>query len=176
MKLPKGIQIRNGSCIAYCTTDGKPIRKAVGRVGCITPKQAAQERSDLERQIREGTYVQAGCAPKPAPESSIITCTHLWDAYLVDCTNREKRVDRLKTAWTHLQLPFGAKPATEVSTRDMVQYTSARREAGIHQRHHQSSAGGIESCLLSGGTVRNHHACSDLPEATQGIQAPAGFH
>src|SRR5204863_4945113 len=41
MKLPKGIQIRNGSFVAYCTKDGKPIRKVVGRVGVITPKQAS---------------------------------------------------------------------------------------------------------------------------------------
>jgi hypothetical protein len=56
MKLPKGIQTRGGSYVAYCTKDGKPIRRVVGRVGCMTPKQAAQERFNLEKQIREGLF------------------------------------------------------------------------------------------------------------------------
>lgn len=129
MKLPKGIRVRNGSYVAYVTMNGKPVRKAVGRVGCITPKQAGQERADLEKQIREGNYPPG--PQSPAPESAVVTCTHLWDAYLADCTNREKRVDRLKTAWTHLELSFGPRAGTAIKTNDMVEYTTARRAAKI---------------------------------------------
>ena len=130
MKLPKGIRIRNGSYVAYVTMNGKPIRKAVGRVGCITPKQASQERADIEKQIRDGVYSPAGSTPEPMPESTV-TGKHLWNAYLADCQNRDKRVDRLQTAWTHLELAFGNKAATEVKTQDMVDYTTARRAAGV---------------------------------------------
>lgn len=52
MKLPKGISIHSGSYIAYVTMNGQPVRVAVGRVGCISPKEANQERSAIEKQIR----------------------------------------------------------------------------------------------------------------------------
>jgi hypothetical protein len=95
--LPKGIRIRNGSYVAYVTLHGEPVLKTVGRVGCITPKQAANLRADLEKQIRDGLYPPAPKAA-PAPQSPVMTCADLWNPYLADCQNREKRVDRLKTA------------------------------------------------------------------------------
>jgi len=130
MKLPKGISIRYGSYVAYLTKNGKPVRPVVGRVGCITPKQAAQERADLEKLIRDGKYPPA--APEPTPEPTQgPTVKNLWLPYLADCENRDKRTDRLKTAWTHLEMPFGGKLAASVKTQDMVEYTTERRAAGI---------------------------------------------
>jgi integrase len=131
MTLPKGIQVRGKSYIAYCTSkDGKPIRKAVGVVGCCTFKELVRLRADLEKQVQDGRYPPP-LVPTPGPETPAVTCTHLWDAYLADCTNREKRVDRLQTAWNHLKLFFGEKAAAEVKTQEMVAYTSERRAAKI---------------------------------------------
>ena len=127
MKLPKGIRIRNGSYVAYVTKDGKPIRKAVGRVGCVTPKQAAQERADLEKLIRDGLY-----PPKQAstPKESGTTCVDLWEAYKQDCRNRGvRRMDRLELAWSHLKPIFGSKAANSVRPRDIADYITSRREA-----------------------------------------------
>ncbi len=67
MKLPQGIGIRSGSYVAYVTMNGKPVRKVVGQVGCITPKQAAQERTDLMKDIRDGKY-----PPAPKPELAVL--------------------------------------------------------------------------------------------------------
>jgi integrase len=127
-ELPKGISIRNGSFVAYVTVNGEPVRKVVGQVGCITPKQAAQERTNLLRDIRDGKYPPAP-APKPevVPEPNAIIITELWNAYLADCTNREKRVDRLKTAWTHLEPAFGKRAAATIRTKDIEEYTTQRR-------------------------------------------------
>jgi integrase len=126
VKLSKGIRIRNGSFVAYVTINGKPIRKVVGQVGCITPKQAAKERADLLRDIRDGKY------PPPAkleatPEPNAVIITDLWHAYLADCTNRDKRVDRLKTAWTHLEPVFGKRVAATIRTKDIEEYITLRR-------------------------------------------------
>jgi integrase len=132
MKLSKGISVRGDSFVAYVTVNGKPVRKVVGQVGCITPKQAAQERTDLLRNIRNGKYPPA---PTPIvesmPESPVVTVTDLWTPYLADCSNREKRVDRLQTAWNHLEDFFGNTPATSIKTQDMVTYTTARRAQKI---------------------------------------------
>ena len=130
MKLPKGVQRRGDSYVAYCTKDGKPIRKVIGVVGCVGRVELARLRSDLEKDIRDGLYPPAP-KPEPTPESPAITCTDLWNAYLADCTNRDKRVDRLKTAWTHLEPVFGKRPATAVKTQGMVDYTTGRRADGI---------------------------------------------
>ncbi len=131
MKLPKGVQRRNGSYVGYVTSPtGKPIRKVIGVVGCCSRTELVRLRADLEKQVRDGTYPPA---PKsePTPESPVVTCTDAWLAYLADCQNRDKRVDRLKTAWTHLELPFGQRAAAEVKTQDMVTYTATRRAAKI---------------------------------------------
>lgn len=130
MRLPKGVQRRGNSYVAYLTKDGKPIRKVIGVAGCVGLKELVRLRADLEKQVRDGLYPPPPKA-EPAPESPAVTCTHLWTAYLADCSNRDKRVDRLKTAWTHLEEPFGKKPAAAVRTQDMVEYTAMRRSAGI---------------------------------------------
>ena len=113
--------------------------------GCCTVRELIQKRGELEEQILNPP------APMRAatPESSVVTFTDLWDAYLADCTNRDKRVDRLQTAWTHLRLSFGERPAAEVTTRDIVAYTTLRREAKI-----------------TGGTINPELAYSRLPSAT----------
>lgn len=126
MKLPKGIRIRNGSYVAYVTMNGKPVRKAVGQVGCMTPKQAAQERTDLLRDIRDGNYPPA-LKQEPIAEPTAVIITDLWHAYLADCTNRDKRVDRLKTAWTHLEPVFGKRAAATIRTKDIEEYITLRR-------------------------------------------------
>jgi integrase len=126
----KGISIRSGSFVAYVTVAGKPVRKVVGQVGCITRKQAAQARTDLIRDIQEGKYPPV-LRPEPAPEPNAIIITDLWNPYLADCSNRDKRVDRLQTAWNHLEAFFGKTPAAAIKTQDMVGYTTARRAEKI---------------------------------------------
>src|SRR6202007_195778 len=111
-----------------------PIRKVVGRVGCITPKQAAQERADIEKQIREGTFVPASMRSLLAPtqDSSVTTCKDLWLAYKADCETRDvRRIDRLKLAWSHLEPSFGAKPAATVRPKDIAQYIRERKASGM---------------------------------------------
>src|SRR5689334_2158254 len=84
MKLPKGIQIRGTSYVAYVTSPtGKPIRKAIGVVGCMGRKELIRERADLEKLVRDGLYPPAP-TPKPTPESAVVTSTDLWNAYLAD--------------------------------------------------------------------------------------------
>jgi integrase len=127
MKLPKGVQRRGDSYVAYCTRDGKAIRKVIGVVGCVGRAELVRLRSDLEKEIRDGLYPPVS-KPEPAPEPNAVLITDLWHAYLADCTNRDKRVDRLKTAWTHLESIFGKRAAAIIKTKDIEAYITVRRD------------------------------------------------
>jgi len=128
-KLPRGLRVRRSSIIAsFALRDGAIARRAVGIVGVTSTQECQRRRLEFVRQVDLGTYEP----PKPRPERvKETTCADLWDAYKRDCQNREKRVDRLETAWTHLGRPFGQKPAAAVKTQDMVEYTASRRAAKI---------------------------------------------
>jgi integrase len=129
MKLPKGIRVRNRSYVAYVTSpDGKPVIKAIGVVGCLGVKELVRLRADLEKQVRDGTYPPA-LKREPTVEPTAVIVTDLWHAYLADCTNRDKRVDRLKTAWTHLEPVFGKRAAATIRTKDIEEYLTVRRAA-----------------------------------------------
>jgi integrase len=138
-KLPRGLTVRGNSVIAsFALADGTIARRSVGAVGVTSPQECLRKRLDFLREVERGTYAP----PEARVKVTVIRITDLWTAYLADCTNREKRVDRLKTAWTHLQPVFGEKSSAEVRTQDMVTYTTARRAAGI-----------------SNGTVNRELAC-----------------
>ncbi len=77
MKLPRGVRVRRNSYAAYLTWNGKPVRQVVGLVGCISPKQAGQERAVLQKQIAEGTFVPKRSTPKPVVPASY-TVGDLW--------------------------------------------------------------------------------------------------
>jgi integrase len=128
MKLPKGIQIRGNSYVAYVTSPaGKAVRKAIAVVGCATPKELVRLRGDFEKTVREGLYPSA-VPTESAPETPAITCADLWEAYKKDCLTRDvRRVDRLKLAWSHLEPVFGAKPAATVRPKDIAEYVAMRR-------------------------------------------------
>jgi len=133
MKLPKGVQIRGRACIAYVTSPtGKPIRKAIGVVGCVGRKELVRLRADLEKQVRDGMYPPAP-APEPATEVPSLTCLDLWTAYKKECETREvtPRMDRLKLAWKHLEPVFGSRPASAVRPIEIADYIATRRTAGI---------------------------------------------
>jgi integrase len=132
MILPKGIQIRNRAYVAYVTKDGKPIRKVVGVVGCMTRKQLVDARMGLERQIRDGNYPPPR-KQEPAPEAPGVLCLDLWNAYKKECETREvtPRMDRLKLAWKHLEPVFGSRPASSVKPKDIADYIATRRAVGI---------------------------------------------
>lgn len=131
MKLPKGISTRTGSYIAYVTLNGKPIRQAVGRVGCITPKEAGQERALLEKQIADGTFVPKSSAPKPIKPASY-TVADLWASYRVDYANRSGRdLGRLEIAWKRLKPTFEKMATSDVSTDALNGYIAIRHDAGM---------------------------------------------
>jgi integrase len=128
-KLPRGLTVRGNSIIAtFALCDGAIARRAVGVAGVTSTQECQRRRLEFVRQVDLGTYE----SPKPRPERvKEVTCANLWDAYKRDCQNREKRVDRLETAWRHLELPFGQKAAAAVRTGDLVEYTAERRAAKI---------------------------------------------
>jgi integrase len=127
-KLPRGLTVRGNSVIAsFALGDGTIARRSVGIAGVTTLQGCARKRLEFLREVERGIYA----APKARVKVTVIRCTDLWDAYLADCQNRDKRVDRLKTAWTHLELSFGKRPAAAVKTQEMVEYTTSRRAAGI---------------------------------------------
>ncbi len=124
-KLPRGVRRRRDSLVvSFALADGTIQRRSLGRASVA---YAVEQLGIFKRQVREGVYESR----KPrVQEMKEITCADLWTAYLADTTNREKRIDRLKTAWTHLVLPFGEKVAAEITTRHMVEYATSRRAAG----------------------------------------------
>jgi integrase len=125
MKLPKGIQIRGKSYLAYVTVNGKPVRRVVGTVGCATGKELVARREELEKEILNPT-------PVPAPETPGVTCAELWEAYKKDCRTRDvRRIDRLTLAWKHLEPVFGSKSAASVKPTDIAGYVTMRRDAGM---------------------------------------------
>jgi integrase len=133
VKLPKGVQIRGDSYVAYVTSpSGKPVRKAIAVVGCCGVRELVRLRADLEKQVRDGLYPPA---PKrePMPEAPGVTCLDLWDAYKKECETREvaPRMDRLKLAWKHLEPMFGSRPASAVRPIEIADFIAARRAAGI---------------------------------------------
>lgn len=132
MKLPKGIQIRCDSYVAYVTSPtGKPIRKVIAVVGCVGVKELVRLRADLEKQVRDGLYPPKS-VEAPAPEVPPINCSDLWGAYRKDCQNRDvRRMDRLELAWSHLRESFGSKAAAEIKPTDIANYVTSRREAGM---------------------------------------------
>ena len=125
-KLPRGIRRRADSLIVcFALADGTIERRSLGMVSIGF---AEEQLGIFKRQVREGTYKKRQPRPEAAQE---VTCADLWDAYRKDCQNRDKRVDRLETAWTHLALPFAQKPGAVVRTADMVAYIAERRAAKI---------------------------------------------
>lgn len=124
-KLPRGIRRRGDSLVvSFALANGTIERRSLGMASV---GYAVEQLGIFKRQVREGIYESR----KPrVQEAKAITCVDLWTAYLADATNREKRVDRLKTAWTHLVLPFGEKAAAEITTRHIVEYATSRRGAG----------------------------------------------
>ena len=131
MKLPKGIQRRVNSYVAYCTgKDKKPIRKVIAVVGCVGVKELVRLRADLEKQVRDGLYPPAPSTS--TPESYVVTCTDLWIAYQKDCETRDvRRIDRAKLAWSHLESAFGSKPASDIRPKDIAQYIESRKASGM---------------------------------------------
>lgn len=133
-KLPKGISIRTGSYIAYLTWQGKPIRQAVGKVGCITRKQAAGKRLELETQIENGTFKPKSSRPKPVEPVKPVSYTvaELWQSYRLDYLSRSGRdVERLDIAWKRLQATFEKISTADVETNDISAYSLARQTAGM---------------------------------------------
>jgi integrase len=110
--------------LCFADQNGNIVRRSLGRV---SPGYAKEQLGIFKRQVREGTYEGRKLRTGVAKE---ITCADLWRDYIADATNREKRVDRLVTAWTHLAPSFGDKRPSEVATRDLVAYATARRAAG----------------------------------------------
>lgn len=133
MKLPKGIQVRGSSYVAYVTSPaGKPIRKGIGVVGCVGVKELVRLRAELETQVLAGLYPPPKEETTPEPAIPAVTCADLWGAYKKDCLQRDvKRLDRLELAWSHLKPVFGTKRAADVKPSEIAEYVATRKAAGM---------------------------------------------
>lgn len=183
MKLPKGIQIRNGSYVAYVTAPpkpgekhGKPIRKAIGVVGCVGVKELLRLRADLERDVREGLYPPKLAVP-PAPEPHAITCIGLWHAYKKECETREvtPRIDRLKLAWKHLEPIFGSRPASAVKPSEIADYIATRRAAGIAAATCNREVAILKAAFRHGARLELVERIPMFPKKLKEAQPRSGF-
>jgi integrase len=149
-KLPRGVTRRGKSLvISFALPDGTIERRSMGP--CVTPEDAAEQRTIYRRQVRLGEY-EPWKAREAAPKK--VTVADLWPVYLRNYENKGKTdAGRLKIAWAHLKPMFEAVAVVDVSTMAIEQYVEARRADGVQNGTINRELATLRAMLIRGSKV-----------------------